>query len=153
LEIILIAILIIAVLAFIAYPLFNTTRAPIAATSNEMDTLVAQRDAAYDAIRDLDLDFQMGKLSQDDYAPLRDKYRARAAQILQQIDAAGGTDTDAQIEQQVAKLRRAKTESVEDEIARMRAQRNATRGAVLCSQCGTRAQPNDRFCAKCGNRI
>ena len=153
-EIILIALLLIGILAFVAYPLFNTSRGKIAGETNALDTLVAQRDSTYDAIRDLDFDFQLGKLSQDDYAALRDKYKARAAQVLQQIDALGngnGADADSQIEAQVAQLRRAKTDFVEEEIARVRAARKADGG--FCGKCGTPHQAGDQFCSKCGNKL
>lgn len=168
-EIILTALLLIGILAFVAYPLFNTPRGKIAGTTNALDTLIAQRDSTYDAIRDLDFDFQLGKLSQDDYTMLRDKYKARAALVLQQIDALGNghdanadadieaqvaklrTNTEADIEAQVAQLRRAKTDSVEEEITRVRAARKA--GGGFCSKCGTPHQAGDKFCAKCGNKL
>lgn len=153
-EIILTALLLIGILAFVAYPLFNTPREKIAGTTNALDTLIAQRDSTYDAIRDLDFDFQLGKLSQDDYTMLRDKYKARAALVLQQIDALGnghGATADADIEAQVAQLRRAKTDAVEEEIARVRAARKA--GGGFCSKCGTPHQAGDKFCAKCGNKL
>lgn len=155
-EIILTALLLIGILAFVAYPLFNTPREKIAGTTNVLDLLIAQRDATYDAIRDLDFDFQLGKLSRDDYTMLRDKYKARAALVLQQIDALGngnGATADADIEAQVAQLRRAKTDSVEEEIARVRAARKAGGGRGACSQCGTPYQAGDKFCAKCGNQL
>lgn len=166
-EIILIALLTIGVIAFIAYPLFSPTREKLAQAPDALEALTAQRDSAYDAIRDLDLDFQSGKLSQDDYSALRDKYKARAAQLLQQIDtltgdgatrqaesvgdASNDADAEAQIEAQVAKLRRAKTDVIEDEIARVRAARKS--GAGFCGNCGTPRQANDKFCAKCGNKF
>ncbi len=153
-EIILTALLLIGILAFIAYPLFNTPRGKIAGTTDVLDTLIAQRDSTYDAIRDLDFDFQLGKLSQADYTMLRDKYKARAALVLQQIDAlsnGNGANADADIEAQVTQLRRAKTDSVEDEIARVRAARKA--GGGFCSKCGAPHQAGDKFCAKCGNKL
>ena len=142
------------IIAFVAYPLFNTPRGKIAGDTNALDTLVAQRDSTYDAIRDLDFDFQLGKLSQDDYAGLRDKYKSRAAQVLQQLDQLGngnGADADSQIEAQVARLRRTKTDAVEDEIARVRASRKA--GGAFCGKCGTPHQAGDQFCSKCGNKF
>ncbi len=152
-EFIVIAILLIAVVAFVAYPLFTAQRGNKIETPNALDTLIAQRDSAYDAIRDLDFDFQMGKLSQSDYAAMREKYKARAALALQQIDALGGGDSkaDKQIEAQVAKLRRTKTDSLEAEIAQLRTARASAQ--LKCSKCGTRYQPGDQFCAKCGNRL
>jgi hypothetical protein len=162
--------MVIGVIAFIAYPLFTTSYANLAETSDALETLISQRDSSYDAIRDLDFDFQLGKLSQNDYAPLREKYKARAAETLKEIDALGGdgnsADTEAQIEAQVAQLRRAKndsieaevaqlrrakTDSVEVEIARVRAARKSSE--LRCANCGTPYQTGDQFCAKCGNKL
>jgi len=166
LEIALIALLVIGILLFIAYPLFSSRREKFAESASALDALIAQRDATYDALRDLDFDFQLGKLSKVDYDTWRDKYKARAAYILQQIDALAGTppdsngkDADAQIEAQVAQLRRAKREigaraspkTIENEIARVRALRKA--GGGLCSKCGTPYHAGDKFCAKCGNKL
>ncbi len=153
LEIILIALLVVGVIAFIAYPLFSPPREKIAAMPNALETLIAQRDATYAAIRDLDFDFQLGKLSAGDYATLREKYKARAALMLQQIDALGGGNgaAEAQIEAQVAQLRRAKADAIEDEVARVRAARKPT--DIRCRHCDAPYQAGDQFCARCGNRI
>lgn len=152
-EFIVIAVLLIVVIAFVAYPLFTTQRGSKIETPNALETLIAQRDSAYDALRDLDFDFQLGKLSQSDYAAMREKYKARAALALQQIDALGGGDSQAagQIEAQVAKLRRAKTDSVEAEVAQLRASRASTQ--LKCSECGAPVRSSDQFCAKCGNKL
>ncbi len=121
-EYLVIAVILIIVIAVIAYPLFSGTRSQTAKTPNALDGLIAQRDSAYDALRDLDFDFQMGKLSQSDYAALRDKYMARAALALQQIDALLGADgADERIEQEVARLRERRATAVStngDEIER-----------------------------------
>lgn len=170
LEIILIALMVVGVIAFIAYPLFTTQHGNIAGTLDALEVLNAQRDSTYDAIRDLDFDFQLGKLSQADYAQLRDKYKARAAETLKQIDALTGNgnhiDAEAQIEAQVAQLRQAKSDSVEAEVAKLRrakndaveakiAQMRAARksGEARCVHCGTPFQPDDQFCAKCGSKL
>ncbi len=154
-EYVVIALLIVAVFAFVAYPLFNPPREKPAVLPGALDALLAQRDAAYDALRDLDFDLQMGKLSAADHAALREKYKARAAAILQQIDAArgdaGAPELDAAIETQVAQLRRAKTDALEAEIARVRAARQA--GASRCAKCGTPFRAGDKFCAKCGKPL
>ncbi len=123
LEYILIAILLAAVFAFIAYPILNPTREETS-QPDALDALVAQRDSAYAALRDLDFDFQLGKLSPNDYQALRERYKAHAATVLQQIDALSGSGTDARIEGEVAQLRAAKNptdDAIEREVARLRA--------------------------------
>jgi len=161
-----IALVIVITLAVIAYPLFTAPRAKsLSAPPRALDDLLAQRTATYDAIRDLDFDFSLGKLSQADYDSLREKYKLRAAQLLQQIDAAGGSDgaqLDEQIEAQVARMRRAQPDDIERAVARLRAQKNkpASRRAAknnhadgYCAKCGTPRHANDKFCRKCGNKI
>ena len=168
-EFILIAIIIVAVVAVVAYPLVFASRGKIYRDSNALDALTAQRESAYDALRDLDFDYQLGKLSQADYTILRDKYKTRAAMILQQIDATGnGADADAQIEKQIAEIRRAKDDVIESEIARRRAakpiakqddieteiaRRRAAKSKLLCAHCGTPYRAGDKFCIKCGNKV
>src|SRR5574341_2148201 len=104
LEFILIAILIAGVIAFIAYPLFTPRREEDSPSPNAPETLIAQRDSAYAAIRDLDFDFQLGKLSESDYRTLRERYKARAASVLQQIDAISVNSSDTRIEEEVTRL-------------------------------------------------
>ena len=157
-EIVLAAIIVGGIIAFIAYPLFTGSRDEPPEAPDELDGLIAQRDAAYDAIRDLDFDFQLGKLSQSDYAELREKYKARAATALQQIDALGGNGPGAHIEEEVAQLRAAKRaappadDAIEREVARLRAGKSAPSN-LRCSNCGTPYRAGDAFCAKCGNKL
>ena len=160
--------MVVGVMAFIAYPLFTTQHGNITRTPDALDVLISQRDSAYDAIRDLDFDFQLGKLRQADYVPLREKYKARAAETLKQIDALtvgnSQAEAEAQIEAQVAKLRQAKNDTIEAEVAQLRraktdsveaeiAQMRAARKASRCTNCGAPFQPGDQFCAKCGNQL
>jgi hypothetical protein len=158
LEFILAAIIVLGILAFIAYPLFSAARVEMAETPEALDGLLSQRDAEYDAIRDLDFDFQMGKLSQSDYATMREKYKARAAVALQQIDAIGGNGAGTPVEEQVAQLRATKRaappadDAIEREIARLRAGKS-TASDLRCATCGTPYHAGDTFCAKCGNRL
>jgi hypothetical protein len=157
LELILAAIIVIGIFVFIAYPLFTVPHAETGETPGALDGLVAQRDSAYDAIRDLDFDFQMGKLSQSDYAAMREKYKTRAALALQQIDALDGNGAGKKIEEQVAQLRAAKRatppvdDAIEREVARLRASKS--KSDLRCGNCGTPYHIGDAFCAQCGNRL
>jgi hypothetical protein len=48
--------------------------------------LEKERDLAYAAIKEADFDFQMGKLSDEDYAALRRTYEGRAVTALTALD-------------------------------------------------------------------
>lgn len=155
-EFILITILVVVVIAFIAYPLFTPSHAETASAASALDSLIAQRDSVYDAIRDLDFDFQLGKLSQSDYVVLREKYKARAALALQEIDVAVSDDgaLDAQIEAQVAQLRTHPNRdgAIEREVARLR-ETKIKHAVSRCGNCGTPCRAGDRFCASCGSKL
>ncbi|MBI5652510.1 MAG: zinc ribbon domain-containing protein [Chloroflexi bacterium] len=141
---IVIALVIIASVAAVAYPFFVPSRADDIAFAFAGDpgweNLVVQRDAAYSAIKDLELDHTMGKLSDADYKSLRAKYESKAVAILQELDS-----------YRASKGARANgDDSIERQVQQMRG--DAAKRA-RCPKCGTRAQPRDRFCAKCGTAI
>ena len=55
--------------------------------------LESQKNRIIDAIREIDMDYQTGKLSDEDYQLLRSRYTAAAAEILKRIDAADAEAT------------------------------------------------------------
>ncbi len=102
----------------VAHPLFGRARgreAVLAAADSRLSDLLSERDAVLQAIRDLDFDYRLGKLSDEDYKALRAQYTARGVVILQQLDAAAGLageavagaeSLDEEIEAEVQRLRR-----------------------------------------------
>ena len=52
----------------------------------EYDRLIREKDQVLNEIKDIDLDYGLGKLDQSDYKELRNKYRARAAELIKNID-------------------------------------------------------------------
>ena len=73
----------------IAAPLLrvNADAAPAMQPADpERRRLEKQRDLAYAAIKEAEFDFQMGKLSSDDYAALRRTYETRALAALAELD-------------------------------------------------------------------
>ncbi len=53
-----------------------------------LDELEAQREAKYREIRDAELDYRVGKLSEEDWRVQDRALRAEAVEILRQLDAA-----------------------------------------------------------------
>jgi rRNA maturation endonuclease Nob1 len=116
----------------IAIPLLEQRRPAIEAPSPR-EVLEAEREATVRAIRELDLDFRTAKLTDEDYRLLRAAQVQRGAQILRELDALkDGSDIDAEIEAQVARLRRA---------------------PAVCACCGAPFKAGDRFCANCGHPL
>jgi hypothetical protein len=116
-------------LLFVAWPFIIPRRdksAPANGKLNgELERLLVEREAMYAAIRDLDFDFETGKLTDEDHQQQRAAWVARGVDILKALDAlqqqvgergavavperavpAGDDDLDAQIEAAVASRRR-----------------------------------------------
>jgi hypothetical protein len=128
----------------------------------QREELLSQRDAAYAAIKELDFEYQLGNLSEQDYEDLRARYRDRAVGVLRQLDALGREEAAArrpggrrpqpdggaldEIEQAVALLRQ-KREGREPSLATVRPDRAAD---VTCPTCHGPVSLEDRYCGNCG---
>lgn len=81
-----VAVLALAALVFLGVPL--RARAPREVPSDVVSAAAHEREAVYGAIRDLDDDFETGKLTEDDYRSSRRELRARAVALLREERAA-----------------------------------------------------------------
>ncbi|MBI3990205.1 MAG: tetratricopeptide repeat protein [candidate division NC10 bacterium] len=89
-EYLLIAILILIALALITLPFWRkATSVPPPPPQGEAEELLLQKATLYQSLRELELDYQMGKLSDEDYQALRQDYEAEAATVLARLDALG----------------------------------------------------------------
>jgi hypothetical protein len=90
-EFLLVLIVLAAVVAVVSAPL-RAGRREEAGPSSEVARLEAAREAKYREIRDAELDFRTGKLSQEDYRALDRTLRGEAVAILHALDAAREQD-------------------------------------------------------------
>lgn len=77
-----------AIASFVASPLFAPAMQPEPerALDSEVARWEKQKTDAYVAIKEAEFDLQMGKLTEEDYHMLREKYEARAVEALTQLD-------------------------------------------------------------------
>jgi uncharacterized membrane protein len=75
-----------AVIIVISAPLRTSRRGPRTNTADRAE-LEAAREAKYREIRDAELDYRTGKLSDDDYATVERTLRGEAMEILRRLDA------------------------------------------------------------------
>ncbi len=113
-----------AAVGFLTGPLRSSAGAE---TETEEPEPAARRErvSLYAALRDLEQDFETGKVSEEDYRTLRDDLRARAALLLQQ--------------EREAQPRSAASLPVLE--------------SPCCPACGATPRSGDRFCAGCGARL
>jgi hypothetical protein len=80
-------VLLAAVIAVVTVPLLRTRRTAEPGTTPRHEELSAAREAKYREIRDAELDYKTGKLSQTDYETINAALRVEAVEILDQLEA------------------------------------------------------------------
>ena len=116
-------------IAYVVLP-FRQNRRKTVTTSKGLAQQVGKREAVLGALRDLDFDFKTGKVSEEDYQPVRNQLMAEAAQYLEQ-------------EQKEAERLEALIQS------RRKAQQEDTK----CGHCDAAVRVGQRFCSKCGSAV
>lgn len=113
-------------------------------TGKRRKELEREKQALLKALKELDFDHQMGKVSDKDFADISATYRGRAIRVMRQLDDAG-RDYESMIAADLAK-----------KVAAGGAQPAAPEKAPeqdKCAKCGTRNDNDAEFCKKCGNKL
>jgi hypothetical protein len=147
-EVIAAALVGIAVIWLVLQPLVAPGR-PSAPVYEPPDPEETPKGVALAALKEIEFDRETGKLSEEDYAFLKNKYTGAALEALRaeraerpevsNVTAAGGGDVEVMIAARVRALRSAST--------------SAPPGAPACPVCGPRPEPDAVFCSSCGRRL
>jgi hypothetical protein len=104
------ALLGILVVAFALEPLFRQSDSLVYIDNlgeTELEGLLQKKDSIYENMKDLEFEWKMGKLSEEDFHKLRDEYKMEAALVLDRIDfIEHGEDYNALVEKEVDAKRR-----------------------------------------------
>ena len=77
------------VLIIIGIPLFRKpAEDKTISEGDEYHNLLYAKDAAFMAIKELDFDYETGKMGEEDYREIKKKYEGEAVAIMKQIDEA-----------------------------------------------------------------
>ena len=126
------ALLVTIVGLFVLWPFVRPT-APTADTApDSLSPLERDKLDAYVALREAEFDFRMGKLSDADYAALRDRYRNEALSAIAAIEDARNRNT--------RERPKAGTSKSSHRIA-------------FCPACGERLPTRANFCGGCGHSL
>jgi predicted nucleic acid-binding Zn ribbon protein len=164
-------------LALIFYPLWQQTRPKAIFEVNRAGTTLEEYEARYqatlDAIKDLMFDYELGKVSTEDYELLLHKTKLEAATLRRHIDQlsrGAATEIDvslgAEIEALVAQFKTGSLNGheqllreVDAEIALLKALDLGEPGlsgdspTLTCPHCGRTVEADDIFCSRCGQPL
>ncbi len=132
---------------------------------HELSALMAERDRVINSLQELDFDFKLGKIPEEDYPLQRSSLLQKGADILRQIDTlapqvTSTPDTEARLERAIAARRAdasvAKVAVSDDDLESMISSRRRGRtnkSAGFCPKCGKPVMVTDRFCPSCGKSL
>jgi NADH pyrophosphatase NudC (nudix superfamily) len=131
---------------------------------HELSALMAERDRVINSLQELDFDFKLGKIPEEDYPAQRASLLQKGAEILRKIDTLAPSgiqvDTETRIERAIAARRAdasvAQTEVSDDDLEAMISARRKGRrdkSAGFCPRCGKPVMVTDRFCPACGKSL
>lgn len=175
-QAVLIVLLAVLAIGAVIWPMLRPTRhKAVAVTADQtLAELTAQRDAALRAVKDLEFDFQTGKVSGEDYPVYAQALKEQAVAAIQAVDdyqndqrqavMARQTALDVALEAEIAAMRRTAPAPLPDaggnghpapgqaktDVANMAASQPPTN---FCPQCGNPVKGDDRFCAHCGTAL
>lgn len=144
-----------AALAYISLP-FRQKQLKSVNNSNSTTQQKGQGDAILSALRDLDFDFRTGKISEEDYTPLRTHLVVEVAQYMEAEEK-----REAQLEaliqsRRTAQQQRSKCQHCEAPIQageRFCSKCGSAISSESCPSCGKKIQAGDLFCSSCGNKV
>ncbi len=153
-------------IAAVAWPLLKKGPAPVLIEDDRFTELLHRKEQVLASIKELEFDYRVGKLSEEDYQQYDQRLRRQAIGVMQQIEqmAPESAGLDAMLESDIQRRRKVQDAnasapdadaSMEAEIARRRRVSTPpapTNGAALryCTNCGGALAPQHKFCAQCG---
>lgn len=150
LTVVLLLTVLMGTVACVAIAAFRTVR-PLVAEDDDRTPMVGERTRAalerekvltLRAIKELEFDRAMKKMSDEDFSEMSGRLRARASRLIRQLEASTGYRD--RIEKDLAK-RLGVPEAPGEGTARV--------GLVACAACATANDTDARFCKSCGARL
>jgi hypothetical protein len=157
--------LLILVAVYLYAPFIQKRARRVTEEEHELSALLAERDRVVNSLQELDFDYKLGKIPEEDYPAQRASLLQSGADILRKIDTiapepASAQDVDDRIERAIAARRAdapvAKPEVSDDDLESMISARRKGRkekSSGFCPKCGKPVMVSDRFCPSCGKSL
>lgn len=117
-------------------------------TESMLAQLNLKKESAYAAIKDLEFDLSMKKLSEEDFLILKTQYKNDAVECIKAIDR-----LHMQRKRQASLPEKDLENEIEKEISALRTGGITSPKKIYCTQCGQGTSSKDRFCVRCGAKL
>jgi hypothetical protein len=132
----------------ISRPFLDEGNSRVIVSPGRYDSLLAERERLLSSIEDLDLEYELEKISSREHTRNRDLLLKQAAEVLMQLDK---LDVPSWKKGQKSAVKVAEVEL--EEMIEARRQELKGEKSNLCPQCGKLVKPGDLFCSHCGEGL
>ncbi len=133
---------------YILRPIFISSNRGGRAGSTLRDSLVAERERLLSAIEEIDLEFELKKISATEHSRNRDILLAEAAKVLKGLDDLPRSST----KKRKKAAATPKSDNLEKMIAARRKQLKGDKN-IKCAHCGKSVDQDAQFCSHCGGAL
>jgi len=88
-EFLLSPIILITLVLFVAWPLLTNKKEAATVRRSEVELALEEKEIVIATLKDIEMDYRMGKLSDEDYQHLKDDFESRAVKSLQRLETLG----------------------------------------------------------------
>lgn len=123
---------------------------------HNLSSLLAERDRVLSSLQELDFDFKLGKIPEEDYPAQRTSLLQKGADVLRKIDSLSEKISLPREGAKPSGKPRAKDKLTDETLESMIAARRKMRKGSFngfCPKCGKPVMANDRFCPSCGKAL
>jgi rRNA maturation endonuclease Nob1 len=145
---------------FAVSPLLQPGQATLVMEDDKLAELLGRRDSVMQAIKDLEFDYRVGKMSEEDYQRLDQRLRRQAIGLMQQLEkvAPASVSLDEQLESLIAQFRQTSTApalgvAVNGNTNAPAIPATSSQATRFCTECGKPVEAGHKFCAYCGTPI
>lgn len=125
----------------------------VTAEEHELSALLAERERALTALQELDFDYKLGKVPEEDYPAQRASLLQKGAEVLKRLDELAPQTSRLE---DVARPKIAAQDLNDDDLESLISKRRrsrTTKSAGFCPKCGKAVMTSDKFCPSCGKAL
>ncbi len=142
-AIILSIILIIYVIIPLTEKKYKLAFVPFIKKNKKANNLQEKKNELLGALKEIEFEYQMGKLSEQDYKDLKNDYQTNALKVLKELDKKNNGKSE--------------IDDIENEIRKYRSKKKSgsasTKHLKYCPNCGKPVNAKSKFCANCGKSL